>query len=146
MAKIDKQVNHDLTYRYETFDEYKQRRVDEEYKRITGMSKSEYAQFRHTPEYKTRSPLINYSEALHLADTVHRGKWNKRVNRAYDSLKQRTFDSKSYEVPVSASLGIVGSDSPVQTNVSWETPAGSVDYSGQKRKKGSGISYNLGLF
>lgn len=146
MAKIDKQVNHDLTYRYETFDEYKQRRVDDEYRRITGMSQKEYTQFVLTPEYRTRSPLINYRESLYLADTVHRRKWNKRVNRAYDSLKQRTFDEKSYEVPVSASLGIVGSDSPVQTNVSWETPTGSVDYSGQKRKKGSGISYNLGLF
>lgn len=146
MAKIDKQVNHDLTYRYETFDEYKQRRVDDEYRRITGMSQSEYDRFVLTPEYITRNPLINYAEGLHLADTVHRGKWNKRVNRAYDSSKQRILDSKSYEVPVSASLGIVGSDSPVQTNVSWEAPVGEVDYSGQKRKKGSGISYNLGLF
>lgn len=146
MAKIDKQVNHDLTYRYETFDEYKQRRVDDEYRRITGMSQSEYDRFVLTPEYITRNPLINYAEGLHLAGTVHRGKWNKRVNRAYDSSKQRILDSKSYEVPVSASLGIVGSDSPVQTNVSWEAPVGEVDYSGQKRKKGSGISYNLGLF
>ena len=146
MPKIDKQVNHDLTYRYETFAEYKQRRIDDEYRKLSGMTQSEYLQFASTPEYLKRSPLLNYRDALHLADTVHRGKWNKRVNRAYDSLKQRTFDSKSYEVPVSASLGIVGSDSPVQTNVSWEAPTEGVDYSGQKRKKGSGISYNLGLF
>ena len=140
MPKIDKQVNHDLTYRYETFDEYKQRRIDDEYRRLTGMTQAGFNAW--LSEGNIQSPYVT----MGLASTVHRKKWNKRANRAYDSLKQRTFDSKSYEVPVSASLGIVGSDSPVQTNVSWEAPAGSVDYSGQKRKKGSGISYNLGLF
>lgn len=137
MAKIDKQINYDLTYRYETLDEYRRRNIDAQFQKVTGMTQAEL-------EASGRRPTIN--QAMVLYDTVYRRKWNKRLNKGYEQNKQRTFDSKSYEVPVSASLGIVGSDSPVQTNVSWETPTGSVDYSGQKRKKGSGISYNLGLF
>lgn len=137
MAKIDKQINYDLTYRYETLDEYRRRNIDAQFQKVTGMTQAEF-------EASGRRPT--FGQAVALYNTVHRGKWNKRLNRGYEQNKQRTFDSKSYEVPVSASLGIVGSYSPVQTNVSWETSTGSVDYSGQKRKKGSGISYNLGLF
>lgn len=138
MAKIDKQINYDFTYRPETFDEYKNRRIDEVWKRYTGHARGE--------AISPNQELGRIPGTFIAMSLISSKQWNKRTNRAYDSAKQIIRDEKSYEVPVSASLGIVGSDSPVQTNVSYETPMGAVDYSGQKRKKGSGISYNLGLF
>lgn len=139
MPKIDKQINYDFRYRPETYDEYMTRREDEVWKKYTGYTKNEALAINSTLEKGHVLGTLLARLTLNR-DTL------KRFRKSYDSAKQTIREEKSYEVPVSASLGIVGSDSPVQTNVSWETPAGSVDYSGQKRKKGSGISYNLGLF